>query len=328
MKLRLITYNIDGLPNTLDLNELHWIFKPFVWLYKLIKKTTIITINDNPDRQNDLIAIGKYLKEKDADIIGVQEDFNYHEEVMDSLNESYESGTPSRKFGLSHIFRDVECWSYFPLPRFKSDGVNIITKKANFEIINENIVPWDNSYGYISHANDLLTKKGFRHYTLKIKDTFYLIDVYVLHMDADYHDPQLSEPSDVFKDVEAREKQLDQLVRYIKNNKTCTHPIIIMGDMNSTPKYEWDRMNILHHLINLIMKEEGLYIEEAEPEGFVDVDRIFIINNDKANYKIFCTDAKYDTNCGLSDHKPFIADMEIIVKNPYEPYSNDILNEK
>jgi hypothetical protein len=40
--MKIITYNIDGLPESLDLNDLPWIFKPIVWIYKLFKKTTII----------------------------------------------------------------------------------------------------------------------------------------------------------------------------------------------------------------------------------------------------------------------------------------------
>ena len=32
---------------TLDLNDLPWILKPITWIYKYIKKTTIVRINDN-----------------------------------------------------------------------------------------------------------------------------------------------------------------------------------------------------------------------------------------------------------------------------------------
>ena len=36
--IKLVTYNIDGLPSRLDLKMLPWVFKPFVWIYKLFKK--------------------------------------------------------------------------------------------------------------------------------------------------------------------------------------------------------------------------------------------------------------------------------------------------
>ena len=36
--MKIITYNVDGLPESLDLRDLPWIFKPIVWIYKLIKK--------------------------------------------------------------------------------------------------------------------------------------------------------------------------------------------------------------------------------------------------------------------------------------------------
>jgi hypothetical protein len=78
MVLKVLTYNIDGLPEKLDLNDLPWIFKPIVWIYKLIKKTTLVPINDDTNKSIKVLNIGDYLNKSNADIIGVQEDFNYH----------------------------------------------------------------------------------------------------------------------------------------------------------------------------------------------------------------------------------------------------------
>lgn len=311
MKLKVVTFNIDGLPSILDLNELPWVFKPFVWIYKLIKKTTLIYINDNTNRDQDILNISKYLKNTKADIIGVQEDFNYHDELMSELNDKYISDTPSKKFGLSNIFRDVEIWSHFPLPRFKSDGVNMLKKNQTIVTVDKSeIVPWKDSYGYVSHANDVLTTKGFRYYVINVKDK-YPINVYVLHMDADFYNPEKC--PDVSKDIETRASQMDQLVEFIKKIYNINwYPSIILGDTNCSPKFEWDVENVNNHLINPINNIEGLNIFEVTPDSeFVDVDRIFVINTNDATFNITKESADYDINVNLSDHKPFIANLII-----------------
>ena len=127
-ELKILTYNIDGLPESLDLNDLPCILKPIMWIYKLIKKTTIVKINDNKDTSNKMKQISKFLLDSNADIIGVQEDFNYHNELTSELYDTYSLGTYSGGFDISKIFSSVECLTNFPLPRFKADGMNLFTK--------------------------------------------------------------------------------------------------------------------------------------------------------------------------------------------------------
>ena len=121
-QLKLITYNIDGLPEKLDLNDLPLILRPIAWVYKLIKKTTLITINDGNNKAENIKKIGTYLENENPDIIAVQEDFNYHNELTKNLNDSYCSGTYSGGFDLKHIFKSM---TWFPKPRFKADGINL-----------------------------------------------------------------------------------------------------------------------------------------------------------------------------------------------------------
>lgn len=142
MEIRLITYNIDGLPENLDLNTLPWIFKPFVWVYKLFKKTTVVSVNDNTDTSSKMKNISERLSLSQSDIIGVQEDFNYHNELMMYLKDKYADTTHMGGFDLSKIFSKTECFSHFPLPRFKSDGLNMITNKERVKVKEEKIVRW------------------------------------------------------------------------------------------------------------------------------------------------------------------------------------------
>lgn len=309
--MKVITYNIDGLPDKLDLKSLPWILKPISWIYKWIKGTTVIKINDNTETSNNIKKISKYLRDSGADIIGVQEDFNYHSELLFYLN-NYLHGELSNKFDLSGIFKDTEWKSYFPLPRFKSDGINLLAKfdTVDLNLVSEEIVSWKESYGYIDHANDLLTHKGFRFYTIKVENKEF--DIYVIHMDADfYHE---SNCPDVSKDIRTRKAQFKQLHEFISNryNNGRFNPTIIMGDTNSYDKYYWDTENINLFKLNIKEISPNISIEEAIPGNFKDCDRIFYINSSNLDYRLELLDCYFDISLELSDHKPLIANFNII----------------
>jgi len=309
-ELKVLTYNIDGLPEALDLNDLPCILKPITWIYKLIKKTTIVKINDNKDTSDKMKKISKFLLNSNADIIGVQEDFNYHNELTSELYDTYSWGTYSGGFDISKIFSSVECLSHFPLPRFKADGMNLFTK-IGIHIYKEEIINWNQSSGYIDHANDLLTHKGFRFYNLNIDNIE--LDVYIVHMDADFYHPENC--PDVSKDIEARKEQINQLLDYIytRHNKGISNPIIIMGDTNSYNKYEWDVENINNFITTLNYIKE-FDCKEAIPNNYEDCDRIFFVNNSNAKYKLELNECHFDKDISLSDHKPLEATF-ILTKN-------------
>lgn len=302
MDIKFVTYNIDGLPEQLDLNDLPWLLKPIAWIYKLLKGTTVITINDNHDTDKNILGISNYLSTISPDVIGVQEDFNYHETLMQCL-EGYEDSTFTGKIDFSDVFHSIK---WFPYPRFKADGLNLITKNSKVEISSEEIIKWKKSYGYFTHANDKLTTKGFRAYTLSVDNVE--IDVYILHMDADFYNPDTC--PDVSGDIKARKSQLEQLSGYIIN-RNASRPSIIMGDTNGTEKYEWDRENINNCLLNPINATGTLYIQEAVPSNYVDVDRIFYINSRKSNTSLKVKECYYDLEQHWSDHFPLIAEFTL-----------------
>jgi len=306
-ELKVLTYNIDGLPEALDLNDLPCILKPITWIYKLIKKTTIVKINDNKDTSDKMKKISKFLLNSNADIIGVQEDFNYHNELTSELYDTYSWGTYSGGFDISKIFSSVECLSHFPLPRFKADGMNLFTK-IGIHIYKEEIINWNKSSGYIDHANDLLTHKGFRFYNLNIDNIE--LDVYIVHMDADFYHPENC--PDVTKDIEARKSQIEQLLSYIfERYYTSTNPTIIMGDTNSYDKYNWDKENIEYFIKNINYTKE-LNCKEAIPNNYEDCDRIFFINHSKGKYKLELKECYFNKDVSLSDHKPLTAVFNIL----------------
>jgi hypothetical protein len=315
-KLKILSYNIDGLPEKLNLKELPWQLKPIAWIYELIKGTTEIKINDNSDKDKDTEAISKYLLLNNFDLIGVQEDFNFHDKLLTHIKELYNCGTHLGGFELSKVISNTEITSYFPRPRFKVDGINLISKKNRITVNKEDIVCWDKSYGYLDHANDLLTHKGFRFYDITI-DNYIDVDVYIVHMDADFYNPE--KHTDVTKDVKTRKEQINQLLSYIfdkyvenKNKFGKIKPVIIMGDTNSYNKYEWDKENI-KYLVDSINYFSKLHCKEAIPSNYDDCDRLFIINHEDADYRLEINSCEFNmTMQRYSDHYPLEITINII----------------
>jgi exonuclease III len=290
------------LPSVIDLRDLPWILKPIAWVYnKLFKKTTLININDNSISHDRLNKIKELFIKSDADIIGVQEDFNYHDEIYPS--EIYNDSKHTGKIEISNL-------KWLPYPRFKADGLNFFTKK-NISIFFEHLEKWEKCNGYIGHANDLLTYKGFRLYDVKIDDI--RLDVYIVHMDADFYNPETC--PDVSKDIAARKSQFEQLTNRIKSRcfSGIYNPIIIMGDTNCYNKYEWDK-KLVKDFIDELNNVPQLHAEEAIPENYDDCDRIFYINHENGEYQLELKECNFDLTSSLSDHFPLSATFDTIKK--------------
>lgn len=286
MEIKIATYNVDGLPEQIDLRQLPWPLKPVSWLYKAFRGTTCVTINDNKNKAVSAKEISRRLYALGADIIAVQEDFNYNDELMSHFP-VYERGNHSGGITIDNL-------RWFPYPRFKADGLNIIANPAYAILMDEHIESWEKSHGYFTHANDKLTTKGFRCYTVVIANRIPVF-IFIVHMDADFYTPK---HPDVGKDVAARKSQFEQLARRI--NLTPNYvPTIIMGDFNSYPKYEWDRENI-DYFLSLVPE-----LELVVPDNYEDCDHIFV-----RGLKV--KKCYFDLSFGnLSDHKPLIAELEL-----------------
>ena len=303
--IKIISYNIDGLPEEIDLMQLPWYLRFIGWIYLLIKGTTKIRVNDNYNVLFNIIDIGKWIRSSGADIIGMQEDFDYHDVLMERLYGNYFCGKHTGGLLSGGI-------SIFPYLRLKADGLNLVLNSDRIRIKDEEVHSWKKSYGYFGHANDKLTRKGYRFYELLI-DGVVKLDLYLLHMDADFYDSEKC--PDVSGDVKARESQLKQVVEHIidRYNYHFHNPIIIMGDTNSSHEHKWDIDNINNNLLKPIGDIYHLKINEAIPNNGEDIDRIFYINDDHSKYYLFytsCVLGDSEVN-GLSDHKPFISEFTL-----------------
>ena len=266
MNFKICTYNIDGLPEELDLRELPWLLKPLSWIYKWIKGTTKIKINDNLGRRDKTFEIGEYIGSRGFDLCGLQGDLNYHENLKKGLSDSYK--TASYFGGI-----DFKNLRWFPYPRFKCDGISLVFKDSRIKIVEEKRVRWKNSSGYFEGAHDKLMEKGFKFYLL-ILDSQVFLDLYIVHLDSDFYDP--SKSPDVERDIETRRSQLSQLVDDIEK-RDSGNSIIVMGDFNSSPFCSWDNENIDEYFLKPLRRIPGTYVGEmtGEERG---VDRVFFMN--------------------------------------------------
>ena len=301
MTLKIATYNIDGLPESLDLRQLPWVLRPIAWAYRLVKGTYIVRVNDNDGVAGKIAEMSRRLADLKPDIIAVQEDFNYHRELLSGLT-GY--GFGSHTGGIT--FGNVR---WLPYPRCKADGLGLMVRKDMVMLDGETIIPWERSHGYFGHASDKLTQKGFRRYTVTVGDCVE-IDVYVVHMDADYYHPVRC--PDVNKDVAARRAQLRQLSNYIirQFDEGCDRPAIILGDTNCDYRYEWDADLTKHYLTMWLNTFRGLVVEECNPD--IALDKIFIVNNYRSRHWLTVRSCLMDMSFqGLSDHKPVVAEINI-----------------
>ena len=203
------TLNVDGLPAEL-----------------------LVSINPEGPGEKYTPEIGDYLLNKDYDLVGFQENFNFYDLLFEKLEPSY----------LHDLCYGKMLFGSLQIP-FPFDGINLIWKN---DISGERTdsVHWAQSYGLIDHANDELTNKGFRRYELTLRGGLQVV-VYNGHWDASNGE-----------DEESGDDQPDRLVRMVQwrqirdsiLNHLDERPVIVMGDMNSY----YCRDSIQHQFIEQI----------------------------------------------------------------------------
>lgn len=197
------TLNVDGLP----------------------KKVLVVNVNEDGPGDAGTARIGKYLMQKNYDLVMMQEDFNYHEVLTVLLEDGYHFDTWSGDVGVEG--RNID-FLHLQNHRFDCDGL-MACWKNDLAVTPVGRTAWKQSFGKFSHSNDELVTKGFRRYDVTLRDGSRLT-VYNMHMDAS-DDADEAEGRDT-KDKEARMAQWAQLKDDVMA-QLGTHPIIIVGDMNS-----------------------------------------------------------------------------------------------
>ena len=197
------TLNVDGLP----------------------QKILVAKVNPDGPGGGGSVRIGRYLQKRGYDMVFMQEDFNYHEELTVPMEDDYHLDSWSGNVEIDGHQID---FLHLQNHRFGCDGLMGAWKKG-IMLTSVNNTPWTANFGKFSHALDEIVTKGFRRYELTLPDGLQIV-VYNLHMDAgDNVDEREGKDS---LDRDARLIQWNQLRDDILS-RLDTRPVIVVGNTNS-----------------------------------------------------------------------------------------------
>lgn len=194
------TLNCDGLPS----------------------KILFVNVNDDGPGSEYTPVISRYLAERGYDFIGVQENFNFNDELSSALLADY--GQDEFSGG---IFASGSWMNIFTL-QFPCDGLSGFYRKKH-TLTEMQRTAWVENCGKTDHSSDDLCNKGFRRYELTL-DNGLDIRLYNMHMDASTDADERSKNDS--PDKATRMKQWLQLRDDILN-RMDSRPVIVLGDMNS-----------------------------------------------------------------------------------------------
>lgn len=158
----------------------------------------------NPDQFPAINTVKISPKLNAYDLVGVQEDFNYHADLVSQIDHPHQSVKDTSG-------RDPYFFGF-------GDGLNTFSRSPFSSFTR---VMWTDCNGYFDAASDCLAPKGFtlaRHTLAPGVE----VDVYNLHAEA----------GGGAADVAARQSNLRQLYAFIEAN-SADRAVIVMGDTNS-----------------------------------------------------------------------------------------------
>lgn len=204
-----LTYNIAGLPKALAGNNLGY--------------------HNTPE-------MGQLMS--DYNIVAVQEDFSYHDVLLENAKFPYYSNW-SGDVPLGSIL-DIDLKSLFDGNVDIGEGLNLF---STMPMSQSTRIAWDETYGWApDDGADKFIPKGFTMNTVEISPDVF-IDVYNLHGDAGFDDGS----------CEARGDNMRQIGEYIKAH-SGNRAVIVMGDTNA-----------YHH-----RKSDGIKENLMDPNGLKD----------------------------------------------------------
>ena len=306
------TLNVDGLP----------------------QKILVAKVNSDGPGGGGSVRIGRYLQKRGYDMVFMQEDFNYHEELTVPLEDDYQTDAWSGDVGVDGHQID---YLHLQNHRFECDGLMGVWKKG-ITLTSTVHTPWTANFGKFSHALDEMVTKGFRRYELTLTGGQQMV-VYNMHMDAGDTDDEREGKDSLDRD--ARLKQWNQLRDEILT-RLDTRPVIIVGDMNSY----YCRDQVKSNFIDVIeatgrakvydawveLQNNGRYPEPVdgivccEAEGNIldsgeGLDKVLYVNPTDGteiyavNYKLDTVDYLHDGKM-LGDHYPVSVTFQIGSRKP------------
>lgn len=311
------TVNVDGLPVSVHIGYIAQLVKGIVPPEFIDVETESLLVNpDGPGTEGSL-QIGQKICEKDWDVFGLNEDFNYHQEIWKALD-GYSNGTYQGRFEADDLFSLIpKLFNQETL--FNIDGLGFGVRKK-YSIVKEIVRPWAAGalYGYLTNDQDQLTTKGFRYYQVRF-DKQTMVDFITLHADAGSDN----------EDIQARQVAMGQLYDFITTEIATDNPLVIMGDFNcyymrdSLKELFIDRLNANPGFEAgdawIECTKGGVYPAHADAAVPLDeqLDKIVYVNRKDAQLRLKPASAAKvtdftDANGGqLSDHYPLQATFQI-----------------
>lgn len=156
--------------------------------------------DERTDVKNNQKVIGTFVSDHAYDIFATQEDFGYHDTLVEAL--------PDYAYQTSH---------HGGVPY--GDGTNVFTR--SMPLYNEKHITWNSLYGIADDGADEFSQKGITYVCIEVADGVF-VDFYNIHADA-YGDEG---------SVAARQDNFRQLAQRI-NLRTVSRPVIVTGDFNA-----------------------------------------------------------------------------------------------
>ena len=301
------TLNVDGLP----------------------QKILVAKVNPDGPSGGGSVRIGRYLQKRGYDMVFMQEDFNYHEELTVPLEDGYQMDSWTGDLGVEG--RQID-FLHLQNHRFECDGLMGVWK-SGITLTSVSRTPWKANFGKFSHALDEMVTKGFRCYDLTLPSGLQIV-VYNMHMDAgDTADEREGKDS---LDRDARLKQWNQLRDDILT-RLDTRPVIIVGDLNSNYCRDQIKSNFIDEIDAtgrakvydawVELQNGGKYPDPVdgivccETDGNIlesgeVLDKVLYVNPTSGtgiyavNYKLDTTDYQHDGKM-LGDHYPVSVTFQI-----------------
>ncbi|MGN0144236.1 MAG: jacalin-like lectin [Clostridium sp.] len=252
--------------------------------------------SSNP--KNNTLQMSPLLN--DYDIVSVQEDFAYHDDLIKYDNHQYKTDTSGN----------------VPV----GDGMNFMSKFPLYNILR---CRWNKSSGFINNGADTMTPKGILYSSLEIAPGYY-IDIYDIHTDA----------GDDEGSYEARRDNMNQLAALIKE-RSQGKAVIVIGDTNS--RYTRSQDNFEQAVLNTCNLKDA-WIElvrhnnvPSDGDALIDrnnpnsannevVDKIFYRNGENIDlsavqYELLANKFVDSNGNQLSDHYPITARFNYTLKD-------------
>jgi len=132
----------------------------------LPQKILVAKVNPDGPGGGGSVRIGRYLQKRGYDMVFMQEDFNYHEELTVPMEDDYLLDAWSGNVEVDGHQID---FLHLQNHRFVCDGLMGGWKKG-IMLTAVTSKPWTANFGKFSHALDEMVTKGFRRYELTLPD--------------------------------------------------------------------------------------------------------------------------------------------------------------